>query len=142
VAVAQINKTKRAAEASRDAISLTLAHTRSAFNQYALSSGDHFLSEAKIFFDAKNWPMAALRLGDLAVQAAQLAQTAPTTDVAGWNSLATHFRKWEGTCRRLDAQELEIGPNLTVKWHKFTGEASAQLDNHHGPFASMSNSNG
>lgn len=133
IAVRQIRQTKRIAEASQEAITTTLGQARTAFGQYVMSTSRRLLSEAKIFVDEKNWSRAALRLGDLAEQAAQLAHSVPADD-ADWAELAKEFRQWEGTCRKLEAKEVELAPNLTAKWHRFSRDAAGQFDRHHGPF--------
>lgn len=141
IAVRQIRQTKKLAQVSKDAITSTLNQTRSAFGQYAMSTGRRLLSEAKIFVDEKNWSRASLRLGDLAEQAAQLAHSVPSSS-QDWTDLASDFREWEVTYRKLNAGELEPGPSLTGKWHRFTREAAAQFDRHHGPFAVLESENG
>ena len=100
-AVVQVRRTRRIAQVTQDTMDTVLAQARSAVSQYAMSTGRRQLSEAKLFFDTKNWSAAALRMGDLAEQAAQLAQSF-SSDRQNWKDLGSMFRNWEATCRRLD----------------------------------------
>ena len=138
IAVVQVLKTKRATEAAQAAMSGTLQQAKSAVGQYAMSSGRRLLSEAKLFFEAGNWSGTALRLGDLAEQAAQLAQSDPS-NAAQWDSLRSRFREWETTCLRLDKGELR-GSQM-AKWYRFTRDAAALFDSDHGPFPAMRDPN-
>ena len=139
-AVVQVRRTRRIAEATQETMDTVLAQARSAVGQYAMSTGRRQLSEAKLFFDANNWSAAALRMGDLAEQAAQLAQSF-SSDRQNWNDLGSMFRNWEATCRRLDRGTIQLNTNLAGKWDKFTQNAAARLDSQHGPFPAMRDAN-
>src|SRR6185437_12777948 len=135
IAIVQITRTKGVADASREASSKALEQARLAFWQYSLATVQRLLSEAKSFVDASNWQGAALRTGDLAELAAQMAQSDDSAEKAKWGSLATEFRGWESTWR-----QTRVGvaaPNVLNKWHKFSMAASVQCDSHHRPFATQ-----
>lgn len=126
-AIRQIRQTKSAAEAAREAATSALAESRRGFQRYAAANAHRFVNEAKIHVENKSWAMAALRLSDLADQAAQLASIE-----AAWIQLAEELREWEATSRRVAAGELKrFAAN---KWFEFALRLQAKIDSYYGPF--------
>src|SRR4051812_24558135 len=72
-AIAQIRKTKSAANAAKEAADKALAESRRSYHRFAARNARRLVSEAKIHVDNKAWALAAFRLNDLADQVAQLA---------------------------------------------------------------------
>jgi hypothetical protein len=125
--IRQIRETKSAAAAARDAANETLAESRRSYQRYAASVAYRLVSEAKIHVDNKAWGQAALRLGDLADQALQLASADP-----GWGELADELRKWEADFRRISLG-YKKGIAAT-KWNEFLVRLHREIARYHGPF--------
>jgi hypothetical protein len=129
-AIAQIRKTKSAANAAKEAADEALAESRRSYHRYAAGNAHRLINEAKIHVENKAWVLAAFRLNDLANQVAQLASEDPA-----WRQLADLLRGWETACHG-QARGLKK-TFAVVKWGEFIRRLQAKIDDWSGPFPAI-----
>ena len=125
-AIQQIRMTKTAAEAAEEAAKKTLLESEYLFTRFAAANSLRFLAEVRLFVDSKSWGFAALRLGDLRDQVAQLAKLDKDCE-----SLVVGLRRWETTLRELSREE---GIFSERKWLLFAVRLQNKIDQLHTPF--------
>jgi len=128
-AILQIRKTKSAAIAAKEAVEKVHEESQRNFQRYALTNALRFMTEAKVHAESRAWDKAALRLGDLADQAAQLAYFDEE-----WKQLAVELRRWEDTMKRVGSQKANLAP---MKWSAFLLRVQLKVDESHGPFRGL-----
>ncbi len=126
-AILQIRKTQSAAMAAKAAAEQARAESHRSFLAYAAANAHRFINETKLHVDHERWEMAAVRMNDLADQAARLVATDPE-----WTAFADELRKWAHTCTRHAAGELK--KFAKPKWITFSVRLQARIDGHFGPF--------
>lgn len=97
------------------------------YRRYVVANLLRLLDGAKTFVDSKDRKRATLRLGDLADQAAQLA------DLDGdWTDLASELRRWEEDVKALAKEKGRTFP--ADKWTSFILRLQTRIHRLHGPF--------
>lgn len=134
IAVWQLSKTRKAADAAARAASEAASASRGRFADYAVANVQRFLGEAKIFVEHQDWRMAASRVADLADQLAQVVN-ADRTQAQDWQHLVAELRGWESTFKRIGGCEIQFRASVSRKWFDFLGSLSSQLDRRYGPYA-------
>ncbi|MBI1901607.1 MAG: hypothetical protein HYS13_10935 [Planctomycetia bacterium] len=128
-AIVQIRRTKKAAEAVRE----TLTETRQAYWRFVVATAVKLIAETRTFVEGKNWDNAAIRFGDLADIALQMAAIGrPSNTAEGWVRLADQLRDWNTHCR-----EVAVGARRRFnakKWREFQTELDRRFHAWHGPF--------
>jgi hypothetical protein len=126
-AIRQIKQTKTAALAAKEASDRALADSRKGFHHYTAANAHRFVNEAKIHVGNESWAMAAMRLGDLADQLAQLG--------AEWKELVAKLREWDAACtRRANGSRKSFALD---KWSDFAVHLQERIDGYYGPFVGI-----
>lgn len=127
--IAQLRRTKKAADAAREAIERTTRDDRSDFTRYVFSGVERCLAESKQFVHRKDWKSASLSVAELAGHAAQLISVDPE-----WQTLATDLREWELSLKQ---RKPKGGPPFAAeKWDRLVLQLHRKVAQHHGPFKS------
>ena len=132
VAIVQIRRTATAAEAARAAAERAAVEHRRAMSQFVIGSAHRLVREVTIYVENQSWPLAAVKIIDLADQIAIFSRTAdaPGPELV---QLAAEFRKWSFQFGRLEAGEIEWGKHYRQRWAKSLLAFSSQLDLYLGP---------
>ncbi len=129
----QLLKTKRAAEAARDAANRTAEAARNNYAHFVISTCQRFVSEARIHVDMGRFELAALRCDDLAGQLVLVCNATPgAIDDAA--SLIARLRDFAEAFRKASRPLGKLSNAATAKWAKFLLELSGRIDHMHGPF--------
>lgn len=129
----QVQETKKAAEAARDAALATAAADRNEFARFAITGCHRLIGEAKLYVDLRQYDLAALRSADLADQMASVGRSAPNL-LPGWESRVETLRNWEGTLKSAALNQTPLRDNSVKKWREFVRQLYATIDPVHGPF--------
>src|SRR5439155_4912931 len=108
-AIVQIRKTKSAADAANDAAQQVAAASERNYRQHVAALAARLLIDAKASVEAKKWEVAAVRIGDLADQLAQLASTD-----SEWDALTAELR---GVVIVLNRRAAGVGKFAPRKWN-------------------------
>jgi hypothetical protein len=125
-AIRQIRRAESAATAARSAAVETLENSRRSFQRFAPANAIRFSTEANAYVEGQMWDRAALRVGDLADQAAQLAEREQD-----WKVVIEELRGWEVTLKRIARGKAKF---LPPKWDKTLRSVQMLIDAQHGPF--------
>jgi hypothetical protein len=97
------------------------------FRRFSAANVHRLLGETKNYVERGDWTVAALRLGDLADQVAQIGADDPELAV-----LANDLRQWEETCNK---HARGTGSRFAIrKWSEFVRNLQLKTDQWLGPF--------
>lgn len=133
IAYIQLKRVRNAAERAQQAANEAAENSRRQFSRYTISNAHRFMHEATIYVDASAWKLAAIRLDDLADQAAQVAQALGQTDPE-WEESVNDLRSWSAAFRRIDSGK-KFAPSQRNKWDEFAPTMQKRIDAYHGPFS-------
>jgi len=128
-AIAQIRKTKSAAQAAEEAAKIVLHETQKSFQKYVIALAHRFINEVKALVRAQppDWVKAAMRLSDLADQ---MAHTVSPAAVA--NSEVDEVRNWAGRFHKYAVGKLKRFPDK--EWEAFLARFESRIDSLMRPF--------
>lgn len=130
----QLMKTKKAAEAARDAANRTAEAARNNYAHFVISTCQRFVSEARIHVETGHFELAALRCDDLAGQFV-LARNATPDAIEDADSLVKRLRDFAEAFRKVSKPPGKLSGAAIAKWARFLLELSGRIDHMHGPFA-------
>ena len=130
ITIAQLRKTKSAADAAREAAERASSESRQQFQNLVSSNAHTFISQVRESVDRKDWSGAARRVNDLADQMALV----PQQDIE-FAQLINDLRAWGSRFSRLASGDLKKFYNS--RWENFFLLLQQRIDSLRAPFASL-----
>jgi hypothetical protein len=132
----QVQKTKTAAEAARDAAKTTVAESKEAFERFVAAHAGRILSELEAAVGAAHWEVATLRARDMAEIIATLPATNNPTEDAKIADAVNQLREFGHTFTEFAEKEAtRLQPKVAKEqWQPLLQTLHTRLDQLRAPF--------
>jgi hypothetical protein len=135
----QVSRTRKIAEAARDAALKTAEADRSEVIRFAITSCRRMLDQATIYVEDSRYEAAAMRCSDIADELSDVDRMRPGT-IPGAKKLVAELRAFAEAWKKLAATTVRsgnnpVGDNQAAKWRRVVRRLHAVIDPMYGSLA-------
>lgn len=135
IAIYQIIKTKRAAEAAQEAARKTLAESKDSYERFVGAYASRLLSELQNAVNAKDWKLASIRCQDVAELMATLPFSGHEASDEMIIELVAGLRDFSQTFTdNIPDKKSQLARGILKKWRDLVNSLHSRLDQLRAPF--------